>query len=227
MLVAIEGIDGAGKNTQTQLLRQKVEAAGLSAGMMSFPRYGKTLMARSVADYLNGQFGDIDAVPAQFPALLYAGDRFESRDLIAQMLVDNDLLLIDRYVASNLAHQAAKLPASERDAFIEWLTQVEHGVYALPRADITIYLDVPVAVASALIARKKPRSYTDAAADLHEANVAYLAACRDVYTVLADRQHGSRWVAIDCVNEKGDVRTPEAIHGDVWDVVRAALSVSE
>ena len=223
MLVAIEGIDGAGKHTQTQLLNQRAEAAGLSTGVLSFPRYGQTLMARSVADYLNGRFGEIDAMPAHFPALLYAGDRFESKALLRQLLDEKEVVLIDRYVASNLAHQAAKVPPAERDAFIDWLTQVEHDVYGLPHADVTVYLDVPVAVASDLIARKKPRSYTAAAADLHEENVAYLAACREVYTTLARRQHGSRWVAVECVDAGGVLRAPEAIHAAVWEALRAAL----
>ena len=223
MLVAIEGIDGAGKHTQTQLLKDQAEAAGLSTGVLSFPRYGQTLMARSVADYLNGKFGEIDAMPAHFPALLYAGDRFESRAVIQQLLDEKEVLFIDRYVASNLAHQAAKLPPAERDAFIDWLTKVEHEVYGLPRADITVYLDVSVAVASALIAKKKPRSYTDAAADLHEKNLAYLAACRDVYTTLARRQHGSRWIAIDCTDAAGVVRAPQTIHAAVWEALRASL----
>ena len=223
MLVAIEGIDGAGKHTQTQLLKQKAEAAGLSTGVLSFPRYGQTLMARSVADYLNGQFGEIDAMPPHFPALLYAGDRFESRTLVRQLLDEKDVLFIDRYVASNLAHQAAKVPPAERDAFIDWLTQVEHEVYGLPQADVTVYLDIPVAVASDLIARKKPRSYTDAAADLHEKNVAYLAACREVYTTLARRQHGSRWIAVACVDAGGGLRDPEAIHTAVWEALRTIV----
>ena len=223
MLVAIEGIDGAGKHTQTQLLRQKAEAAGLSTGLLSFPRYGRTIMARSVADYLNGKFGEIDAMPAHFPALLYAGDRFESRDLVRELLAEKDVLFIDRYVASNLAHQAAKLPPDARDDFIGWLTQVEHEVYDLPHADITVYLDVPVAVASALIAKKKPRSYTDAAADLHEKNLGYLAACREVYTMLAARHHGGRWAAIACTDAAGTLRDPQTIHADVWEVLRALL----
>ena len=223
MLVAIEGIDGAGKHTQTQLLKDKAEAVGLSVGLLSFPRYGQTLMAHSVADYLNGEFGEMDAMPAHFPALLYAGDRFESRAVLRQLRNEKDVLLIDRYVASNLAHQAAKLPPDVRDGFIDWLTQVEHDVYGLPRADVTVYLNVPVAVASALIAKKKPRSYTAAAADLHEKNVAYLAACRDVYTTLATRQHGSRWITIDCTDDAGAVRPPEAIHADVWEALRALL----
>lgn len=225
MLVAIEGIDGAGKHTQTELLKKKVEAAGFQVGVLSFPRYGKTLMARSVADYLNGKFGDLDAVPPQFPALLYAGDRFESRDVLLHLLEQKDVVFIDRYVASNLAHQAAKVPATGRDAFIDWLTEVEHGVYTLPYPDLTVYLDVPVAVASDLIARKKPRTYTDAAADLHEKNLGYLAACRDVYTTLAERAHGSPWTAISCVTADGRLRDPMDIHAEIWEAVRAVLPV--
>lgn len=226
MLVAIEGIDGAGKHTQTELLRKRAEAAGLRVAMLSFPRYGETFMARSVADYLNGKFGEMDAMPAQFPALLFAGDRFESRDVIRQMLEENDLLLVDRYTASNLAHQAAKLPPEARDDFIDWLTHVEHGLYALPRADASVYLDVPVDVAAALIARKKPRDYTDAAADLHEENLDYLAACRDVYAMLAERRHGGPWVAIRCIDEAGAVRAPRAIHADVWAGLQDRLPAS-
>jgi len=223
MLVAIEGIDGAGKHTQTELLKQKAEAAGLRVGVLSFPRYGETVMARSVADYLNGKFGAIDALPPHFPALLYAGDRFESRDVIRRLLATSDVLLIDRYVASNLAHQAAKVPAEERDAFIAWLTQVEHGVYGLPHPDVTVYLDVPVAVAASLIAKKKPRTYTDAAADLHERDLDYLAACRDAYRLLARRDHGNPWITVDCVDAQEALRDPQAIHADVWDALHGLL----
>lgn len=224
MLIAIEGIDGAGKGTLTAGLMRLAAEAGVDATSLSFPRYDDTRFARLIGQYLNGAFGALDEVPPRFAALLYAGDRFESRGVIQHLLDDNDLLLIDRYVASNLAHQAAKLPADARDAFIDWLTQVEHEVYGLPRADLTLYLDVPVTVASALIARKKPRSYTDAAADLHEKNVAYLAACREVYTTLARRQHGGRWVAIDCLDAAGVLRDPQEIHAAAWEAVCAELA---
>jgi dTMP kinase len=223
MLVAIEGIDGAGKHTQTELLKHKAEAEGLHVGLLSFPRYGETVMARSVADYLNGKFGAMGALPPHFPALLYAGDRFESRDVIHRLLATSDVLLIDRYVASNLAHQVAKVRAEEQDAFIAWLTQIEHEVYGLPQPDVTVYLDVPVAVAAALIAKKKPRTYTDAAADLHERDLDYLATCRDVYQVLAHRNHGSPWITVACTDGEEVLRDPQAIHAEVWDALQGLL----
>lgn len=220
MLVTIEGIDGAGKNTQTQLLRRRAEAAGLRVGTLAFPRYKQTFLAHAVADYLNGSYGAMEDLPPQFPALLYAGDRLESKPLIEEGLRENDLFLIDRYVASNMAHQAAKLPAAEREALIRWIERLEYEVYGLPRPSLTLYLDVPVAVSARLVAKKAPRDYTDAKADLHERNHPYLAACREVYEVLADKALDGPWARIACTEEDG-LRSPEAIHEDLWAAISA------
>ena len=114
MLVAIEGIDASGKTTQTPLLKARIQSCGLSVETLSFPRYGETLFADAVADYLNGEFGSLAMVPPQFAALLFAGDRFESLDLIAQLAQSFDVLILDRYVASNVAHNAAKVSPESR-----------------------------------------------------------------------------------------------------------------
>src|SRR5215469_9471256 len=139
MLVAIEGIDGAGKKTQAELLKEQATNAGLHAEVLSFPRYGQTLFAKSVASYLNGEFGDLSTVPPQFAALLYAGDRFESSAKIRQLITSCDLVIFDRYVASNLAHQAAKMRTDERLNFITWLAEIEYKIFEVPKAELTIY----------------------------------------------------------------------------------------
>lgn len=223
MLIAIEGIDGAGKRTQTERLKARLEANGFTVGVISFPRYGETIMARAVADYLNGKFGDIGDMPAHFPALLYAGDRFESRTLLCELLNARDIVLADRYVASNLAYQGAKLGDAERAEFIDWMTRIEHDVYQLPLADLTVYLDVPVQVSSSLVAKKPKRSYTDATKDLHERNADYMAACRDVYSMLIGAQHRSQWVAVACTDHHGVMRDINTIHAAIWETVEAYL----
>ncbi len=215
MLITIEGIDGAGKNTQTQQLKSRLEAEGRNVATLAFPRYGETFMARAVADYLNGRFGDMDASPPHFPALLFAGDRLESRGLLLDLLARHDVLLVDRYVASNMAHQAAKAPEAERAALIDWIAHLEYELYALPRPAATLYLDVTAEVSARLVARKKPRSYTDDVADLHERDLGYLAACRAVYHRLAEAQEGGPWLLVDCVAE-GAIRPPEDIHEEIW-----------
>jgi dTMP kinase len=223
MLIAIEGIDGAGKNTQTTLLKAKAASAGLSVAGLSFPNYGKTLFSASIADYLNGKLGDLHSVAPQLAALLYAGDRFETMPLIKQLAANHDLLICDRYVPSNLAYQGAKIPADRRTAFVDWITRIEYEVYGIPPADLTIYLDVPVATAVELIARKKPRSYTEKSADLHEADTAYLNACRGVYMDLARQQTGGNWVVVPAVADDGALRNPEDISTDIWAAIQKVL----
>ncbi len=227
MLVAIEGIDGAGKRTQTQLLKLRMESVGRTVCALSFPRYGETFMAGAIADYLNGQYGDLNATPPQFPALLYAGDRFESRTLLLDCLRACDVVLIDRYVASNAAYQASKLEPEERPAFIQWLDLLEYGVYGLPQADMTLLLDVPTSVASALVAKKDPRCYTDAAADLHERNTQFLERCRAVYEELMQSQHRSRWQRVACTTPDGSLRSIETIHESVWNAVGPSLRAAD
>ncbi len=223
MIIAIEGIDAAGKGTQTRLLKERAEKMGLKVGMLSFPRYHQTTFAIQIAQYLNGGFGELDDIPAQFPALLYAGDRFESLSLINTLLSSTDLLIIDRYVSSNLAYQAAKVPPSEQEAFIEWLAKIEYDIYKLPEANMTLYLDLPVEAAARLLYKKKARSYTNEKADLHEKNRDYLSKCHGVYKYLAARSFRSQWVTIDCSHPTQDIRDLEDIHEAIWASIEPLL----
>lgn len=211
LLVAIEGIDGAGKGTQARRLVERLEAAGRRVQLLSFPRYGETLFGRAVGDFLNGRFGKLDEVNPFLVSLLYAGDRFESRDLLAQALASNDCVVLDRYVASNSAHQGSKVSGDERAQLLDWIEQIEFGVYALPCPDLTILLDLPAADAQGLIAQKQARTYTDKKADLHEADAAYLERVRDVYLELAK---GSGWHRVDVVRN-GALRSVDEIGEEI------------
>ena len=131
MIIAIEGIDAAGKNTQSELLKRRVQNLGFRTEILAFPRYGQTLFSSTIADYLNGRFGDLQSVDPHFSSLLYAGDRFESRSLVLNLSKSTDWLIIDRYVASNLAYQAARISPEERLPFIEWLSRIEGDMIAI------------------------------------------------------------------------------------------------
>lgn len=216
MLVAIEGIDAAGKNTQAGLLRTRAEASGLSSAVLSFPRYGETRFAGFVADYLNGKYGDLGAVGPHFAGLLYAGDRMESRDAIRSFAETHDLVIFDRYVASNLAYQAAKLEPHRRDEFITWLAGIEYDIHGLPAADVTVLLDVPPATAAQLMTRKRERSYTAAVRDLHEQDLKYLSRCREVYHELAHANFRSKWMVVECTDAEGEMRPPNEISDLIW-----------
>ena len=220
LLVAIEGIDGSGKGTQAGLLRDALVHSGRSCGLMAFPRYEATTFGRTIARYLNGEFGDLNAAGPHFAALLYAGDRFESLPLIQSELAARDVVIFDSYVPSNLAHQAAKLPATDRAAFIAWVESIEYGVYRLPRPDLVLFLDMPVNVAQQLIAQKPARKYTSRRADLHEADGDYLAETAQVYRELASLERGSR--VVQCC-EDGRPRTQQSVHLEILECVRAAF----
>ena len=221
-LVAIEGIDGSGKKTQTARLETFARDAGLRIAVFSFPRYGLSHFAQSVADYLNGDYGDLAATPPEFAALLFAGDRLEAKRELTAALEANDLVLCDRFVASNVAHQSARLPLELRQAFRTWITKIEFGVYGLPKPTATVYLDVPAEVAHRAIMGKARRVYTDKTHDIHEADRSYLAACHRVYAELAGEEWSGTWVPVACIENQDTLRAPEAIGGDVIRGLREA-----
>lgn len=212
-LIAIEGIDGAGKGTQAKRLFERLVASGRRVALFSFPRYAETNFGRYIGEYLNGGFGSLDRVHPFLASLLFAGDRFESREKLLTALSENDIVLCDRYVGSNAAHQGARVPADEREAFLSRIETVEYGVFSLPRPDVTILLDLSVEIAKRQISTKAPRVYTEQSEDLHESDGGYLAAVRDTYRAIAARSEG--WKVIDC-EERGAVRTIESIADDVW-----------
>ena len=213
VLIAIEGIDGSGKGTQASRLHDRCQAEGICSSLIGFPRYDQTLFGKSIGDFLNGRFGALDEVHPFLASLLYAGDRFESRDHILEMIKANQIVIFDRYISSNIAHQGAKLSGDERAEFIQWIEQIEYDLYKMPRLDLTVLLDLPADHAQKLVAEKQARSYTDKVADLQEADQSYLANVRQVYQQLADQnQH---WQKIESLQE-GQLRSIEEIGNEIW-----------
>jgi dTMP kinase len=207
-LVAIEGIDGSGKGTQAELLAERARAEGLGVATFSFPRYGEGAFSGLIADYLNGELGD---VRPDLVALLYAGDRLSARAELLQALAAHDLVVLDRYVASNLAHQGANAEPERRRELVEWIAGIEFGLYALPEPDLTVLLDLPVARAREQVRLKSPRGYTQLAEDVLEAADVHLEAAADVYRELASAES---WAAVDAARE------PAEVAADIWRLVQ-------
>lgn len=220
LLVAIEGIDGSGKGTQSARLVESVRATGARCELFSFPRYRDTRFGAKIGDFLNGRFGSLDQVSPFLVSLLFAGDRFESRRLLLQAIAENDVVVCDRYVASNIAHQAAKVNGDERQELIDWVRYVEHQLYELPAPDRTVLLDLPVRQATELIAQKARRSYTDRATDLQESDAAYLQKVHDVYVQLSAVESG--WVRIDCLEGSG-IKPVDRVAEAIWTAIAGDL----
>ncbi len=222
LLVNIEGIDGSGKGTQAARLQARLLARGCRTQLVSFPRYRETHFGHKVADFLNGRFGQLNEVNPFLASLLYAGDRFESKSWLEKAIDEHDVVIFDRYVPSNMAHQASKLDGAERAELIAWIEELEFGIYELPRPDLCVLLDIPPQMAQQLIARKAPRDYTEQAADLQESDSTHLARTRQVYLELAQSQPS--WNCVSCV--AGDqLRTADEIEAEIWDLVQPLLPV--
>jgi dTMP kinase len=218
--IVLEGIDGSGKRTQLEALTREFSRKGMAFTQVSFPNYSG-FFGKLVAQFLNGEFGPLAAVDPHFSALLYAGDRLESKPAIESALASGKMVLADRYVASNQAHQGARVPREKRAAFLAWLKQLEYEVYALPAEDLVIYLHVPVAEAHRLVGEKGARDYTKSRRDLQEADLAHLEAASQVYDELA-RQ--SNWITIECFDARArSLRAPAAIHEEILAAVDARM----
>jgi dTMP kinase len=222
-LIAIEGIDGSGKGTQLEMLQKLLRARGVQVHPTNFPHY-QSWFGTMVGQFLNGKFGALDTVDPHFAALLYAGDRFEAKRELTDALAQGKLVLVDRYIASNMAHQTGRVPAAERDEFIRWLEHLEYNIYGLPREDRVIYLRVPPPLAQALVSRKAARSYTNAKQDIQESSLRHLQDAAEMYDQLAKRPS---WTTIECVDHgTNTLRTPESIGAELLDLVDSTLSVS-
>jgi dTMP kinase len=219
-LIAIEGVDGSGKRTQTDLLSRALTARDIPCLTVSFPHYD-SFFGRMIGRFLNGEFGELDAVDPHFAALLYAGDRLEAKPHIEAALAAGKTILADRYVPSNMAHQGSRVAPDKRGEFLAWLRRLEYETYGLPAEALVVYLRVLPAQAQIHVARKAPRAYTSQKHDLLESNLAHLEQAACVYDELAGEPN---WVTIDCLDESSQTMKPTGeIHRQVLAAVEARV----
>lgn len=206
-LIAVEGIDGSGKRTQIEMLSAALTRRRVPHTSVSFPRYD-AFFGLLAGQFLDGKFGA--KIDPHLSALLYAGDRFDARQEIESALAKSQVVLADRYAASNLAHQTARVPPAQRADFIHWLTKLEFQIYGIPAEDLVIFLRVPVGHAQRLVGKKKARHYTSRRHDILEADRRHLRTAASIYEKLAKNP---RWVTIDCLDNKTSLlQSPEALH---------------
>lgn len=185
MIVAFEGLDGSGKGTQSQILSAKMSAKGIDNSLYSFPNYKGTNFGLEVGKYLNGGFGALDEIPPQFPVMLYAMDRFEMKKSIMADIAAGSNIIFDRYVPSNIAHQAVKFPENQQKTFSDWVKRLEYNILEMPSPDVIIFLDASPEIAGKMVEKKGKRSYTDAVKDIHEENENYIHKVYNMYKKMA------------------------------------------
>jgi len=212
ILLAIEGADGVGKNSAATRLCDELNAAGRSAAMLSFPRYQSTVGGHTLGRYLAGTL-EVPVSP-KAAAVLYGLDRLESHEVIAKTAAQHEVVIFDRYIASNMAYQAARMAPAEADAMMSWILSLETGAFGLPRPTLSIYLDTPWELARELILQKRQRSYTDRSYDEYEADVALQMAVRTNYEAMVNGGMLGPWHVVHA-SKDGAMRAREAITAEI------------
>ena len=217
ILISIDGLDGSGKGTQSDILCEKLCAIGKRAKVLSFPMYKKP-SCFAVEMYLGGSLGgnpsDTNAYAA---STFFAVDRFASfKTDWGEYYKNGGLVLSDRYTTSNACHQGSKVPPQERQQYLDWLYDYEFRLMELPKPDLVLYLDIDIETSRRQMEQRQ--NATNTQADIHEKDFHYLAECLEAGHYAADH-YG--WTRIGCVKD-GAMRSVEEIHEEVYAAVKAA-----
>lgn len=209
-IIVIEGLDGSGKATQTEILAEKLKNRGLKVRKLEFPDYASP-SSSLVKMYLNGDFGDKpEDVNAYAASAFYAVDRAASFLRSWKSDYDNgSVILSDRYATSNIIYQMSKLDDSQRDAFIEWQGDFEYEKLGIPKPDAVIYLDVEPEVSQKLM--EKRYGGDTSKMDLHEKNLKFLLECRQSALYAAKK---CLWRVIHCC-ENGEIKSIDKISEEI------------
>ena len=221
-LFVIEGVDGSGKATQTDLLYQALQKQDKPVRKVSFPNYDSP-SSSLIKMYLNGEFGsDPQSVNAFATSVFFAVDRFASFRKDWQPFYENGgIIIADRYVTSNLVHQAGKIAeAAEKERSIHWLSDLEYNIFGLPRPDCVIFLDMPPAY-SLRLRQQRNALKQGLTQDIHEADQQYLQQAYENATAIAQHQ---QWHRINCVTND-QIRSIEEIHTEIMELI-AQFSLS-
>lgn len=219
-LIVIEGLDGSGKSTQENLLREKLADLGIKVNFIKLPNYDDPA-CEPVKMYLAGRFGkkpgDVNAYAA---SAFFAVDRYVSYSCYwKDKYANGETFLADRYTTSNAYHQLTKTPRSEWDSYLEWLEDFEYNKMGIPKPDAVIYLDMPIEVSQKLMTGRY--NGDESKKDIHEKDVEYLNNCREAADY-ACRKLG--WHRINC-SKNGEPLPVEVISNAVLDAVKSALDI--
>lgn len=220
-LVAIEGVDSSGKETQTRLLFENLKSTGAKIEKIEFPNYSSSTSAL-VKMYLNGEFGmRADDVNPYTASAFFAVDRVGSiYGEWKERLNGADIVIADRYVNSNMIHQASKLDDyDKKDEFIDWVYDFEYNKLNLPKPDVVIFLDMPVKNALELMKNRPNKINSSDVKDIHESDVNYLQKSYDNALYVAKKYD---WSIVSCV-KNDEVRTIEDISNEIYGIVKEKL----
>lgn len=217
-LIAIEGTDCSGKETQTSLLIKRLREDGIQVQNFSFPNYnsptgriiGENYLGKSGHGYFEEGAVNVDPRVA---SLYYAADRKYNIDKIMFLLNNGYNVILDRYVYSNMAHQGGKIGSErKRIGLYNYLDRLEFKLLKLPRPDKTIFLHMPYERSLELLKNREKL-------DDHERNKKYLCMAEKSYNELARRYN---FDVIEC-SDGENIKSIEEINDILYEMLKSVL----
>lgn len=214
-LIVIEGLDGAGKSTQIKNLTKRFTKAGFQVESLHFPRVEVGSYGILIDKFLKGEFGKLSEVSPYLVASLYASDRLAAKPLLEEWLAQGKVVLLDRYVFSNIAYQCAKFSnKNEQEELRQWILKLEYGENNLPKPLVEIYVDAP----------KNFRQANLQSPDIQEADKIYQENVRQVYLNAAEKKE---LVILESQNDKGEMLQVEEITSKIVNILSSYEQVSK
>lgn len=221
VFIVLEGSDGSGKGTQFRLLAERLKAVGHEVAVFDFPRYDEP-SSHFVRRYLNGEYGPASEVSPYTASIFYALDRYEASPHIKKAIGSGKVVLANRYVGSNMAHQGTKFSKlAEQRGFFMWADSLEYQLLGIPRPNINLFLKVPAEISFELIAKKTLRGYTDKKRDEHEADLEHIKKAVSTYDLLC-KLLPRDFKEIDCTRD-GQLLTIVEINDKIWESLKPLL----
>jgi len=219
-LIVIDGADGSGKQTQAALLVDYLKKEKYKVKYFDFPRYYSSFHGEIIGRFLAGEFGKMNQISPYLISLAYALDRASAKEEMEERLEKDGIIICNRYTTSNMAHQTARLPQNQRKKFLDWLDELEYRVHRIPRENLVIYLYVPWEIGYQLTSQKGKRGYTKGKKlDIAEADIKHRKKAEQMYLYLAKKFN--HWVGINCIDNKGNLKTREKIHQEILKILKA------
>ena len=222
ILIAIDGVDASGKQTHTELLQEYFENQGYKVRRLSFPVY-ESESSSLVKMYLSGKLGKTaDDVDAYAASTLYAADRFATykSDWHTDYEDKDTLIIADRYVSSNMIHQASKIgDKAEKDKFLSWLYDFEYNLYKIPKPDVTLFLDMPPEYGRILMQNRNNKFTDEKTLDIHESDFSYLEKSYNNAKYVADK---FGWKTVSCIKD-GEIRSIDDIQKEIIEICKDVI----
>lgn len=220
-IIVIEGTDSSGKATQTKELYEKLKRDGCNVRKITFPNY-ESPACEPVKMYLAGEFGKEPLKVNPYPiSIMFAIDRYASyKKEWEDFYKEGGIIITDRYVQSNMIHQASKIEdEEEKDKYLNWLEDLEFEKIGVPKADLVIFINMPLEFSSKLMEKRNNKITGEAKKDIHEEDKGYM---KKSYETAFKLAKDKLWKRVDCVKED-KLKTIEEISKDIYEIINSEI----